>query len=243
MTIPELFNRALLLWRRAPDLLFRVASVFLFLPALAVMLFVPSIDLVGVPEEGVRDRMVQWFVANAPALSGALLIELIGSTTILVLLLAPERPSVAEAMARALRLFPAMLVAWSVVFLIVMTGSFLFLLPGFYAAGRTMVTGAMLVTRPERGPFAAVADGIRRTRGHGWKLLVVTMAVLGAGQIAAAIVPVTDGRGDTAFEVLEVVSAIASAAASAVLSLTMTLLQVAAFQLLPEAAEPPRQGE
>jgi hypothetical protein len=220
------------LWRANRDLLVRVVGVFFFLPALALQLFVTPVVIVqDMAPEALSAALQNWLLQNWYWVLGNLLVVTFGTAVLFVLLLDTARPALDRALGRGLALLPVLALASLAAGVIVLTGMFALFLPGFYFAGRTMLTGPTVIAEPNANPLAAVAGSIRRTHGHGWMLFLImstvsvviflTEAIVGDVQLALATVP-------GAHLVLDV----AIAAVSAAGALAQLLLQAAAYRLL-----------
>jgi hypothetical protein len=242
----ELFASAFAIWRGDADLLQRVAAVFFFLPAFAFLLFVPSLNLVGLSEDQARTALAAWLSDNAVWGLGLLLIQSFGSTAMLVLL-GSERPVPGKALLTALRLFPALLLAWLATLLMMLAivialsplivvapqfATAATLVPLLYLGARTFLTGPMVVMERGRGPIGALIEGIRRTKGNGGRLLLVMLTVNGGYYLLASLVQAlllgTAGKSEAAGIALDALLA----AIGAVGGLALMLLQVAAYRAL-----------
>ncbi|MEI9928730.1 MAG: hypothetical protein WDN44_14950 [Sphingomonas sp.] len=230
LTPVGIFAEAGALFRRDRDLLLRVAAVFFFLPALGGELFFPWPEP---PQDqaAATELLIAWAGANAPWLVGQIVAQLLGIGILLVLLLDSRKPTLGAAMVRALRLLPALMLAWGGVLAIVCSGALLFFVPGLYALGRTFVVSATLVDEPQRGPLGAIVAGIRRTERNGWMLVLVAMALFAAGSLTIAVI---DGFGGAlgGSGPLRAVFACLDAAVAAAVALGQVLAQVAAYRLL-----------
>lgn len=223
------FAAALSAWRGARDLLVPVAGVFFFLPALALALFLPQLDSAGLEGEALGDALLAWYGSVIHWFALQLLVQLFGSAVVLVLMLDPDRPTLGEAMARALRLLLRLVLGSLAATLLIVAGLLLFILPGLYAAGRAFLVLPTLVAERDRGVADGLDSAFRHTRGHAWLLLLLALTVvLGnfvMGNFAAAVEVGAGALGTLA-------SAIVIAAVSAVTGLAQALLQVAAYRAL-----------
>jgi len=228
------------LWRHERDLLIRVASVFFFLPTLAVRLFLPVPDLEGVTREDLPRIVSGWLAQSGGWIALQLVVLTFGSGLILVLLLDRSRPTIGAAMVRSVKLLPLMLIAWASVLFAMALGSMLLFVVALYIGGRGFLAGAAVVMRPERGPFAAVVESVRLTARRGWMVAALAVLVF-AGSYFAALVfsilaeAIVRSSGSLALQApLEILTAAASAAGS----LAMVLLQAAIYR----AATAPSSG-
>jgi hypothetical protein len=231
LTFAGVFADAGVLWRANRDLLVRVASVFLFLPLLAVQLFLAYPDLTQMEPEAALRAFWDWYIQNWYWFLAAGTVQVFGQGVLFALLLDPGRPKLDAALGRALRLLPTLWAAAIGVFLIIVAGFFALILPAFYLTGRTLLTGAVVMAERQTNPIAAIADGMRRTRNNGWVLMLVTLSVgfvvmlagnvLHKAELAAAGMPYADA-----------VFGLMTAAAGAAGGLAQLLLQAAAYRAL-----------
>jgi len=173
----DLFTGAGAYWRGGPEALVAVAGVFFFLPQLANLLFVPVFDATGLEGVALTQAMLDFFMRNLPWSAAQFIAESMGVATVLLMLLDPARPSVGEALGRALRLLPGLVVARLIAAAAVMLGLLLLFVPGFYLSGRTFLTSAVYVFEPQRGPGGAAVAGFERTRGNGWLFFLAVFGV------------------------------------------------------------------
>ena len=230
LTFAGVFSDAGALWRRDRDILMRVAGVYFLLPAFATQLFLVPPDRTGLGEEEVAAQTFAWYGATLHWHLANLLAGMFGSAVLLVLLLDPARPTLAQAMARALRLLPGLLLASAGVLVLVVLGSMAFLIPGLYLVGRTWLTGAVLVCEPGRGPIGAITGSIQRTRKRGWLLLAVAMTIFSATYLMAVIANVATLQL-AALPVRTAIDALQAAVAAGA-GVAQILLQVAAHRRL-----------
>lgn len=223
------------LWRANRDLLVRVTAVFFFLPAFAMQLFpVAEVSLDVATDAPPKQLLQVWFDLMTllwPWVLGTTLAQTLGTALLLVLLLDERRPTLSEALGRAIRLAPALFVALILSFALVGVGLGIFILPGLYAIGRTLLTGAVLVGEHQTNPLKAIAIGIARTTGNGWMLFLLMF-------LAAACFWLPESLIEQPRRSLEAVPAAwallggAGAAVAAAAALAQLLLQVAAYRVL-----------
>ncbi|MFX5760783.1 hypothetical protein ABTE44_18820, partial [Acinetobacter baumannii] len=89
-----------------------------------------------------------------------------GALAITVFVMDRARPSVAEAMARALRLFPVYVVLSAGVAIVAFLGMLALVVPGLWIAGRAMLIAPSLVEEGTQPP-GPVMQSLRLTRGNG----------------------------------------------------------------------------
>ncbi len=226
------FAEALALFRRDRDVHLWVAAFFFFLPAFAGRLFLPEPQVADLDPDATMTALLQWFADNAHWIAAQVLVQLLGVGTLLVLLLDSARPTIAQALMRALRLLPWLLLAQLLSLALVMLGTALFVLPGFYAIGRTFLTMAILVAEPERGPFGAFGASIARTHQLGWLLALMAVVVYIASSVPASV------GAPASLPLAKVLLDAIGAASVAAGGLAQVLLQIAVYRQLAA----PRQG-
>lgn len=233
----RVFGDAIHLWQVHRDVLVRVASVFIFLPLFAVRLFLapPATDKPEVTLMEMGRILSEWLAAHWPVMVANMLIQTFGAAVLLVMLLDPARPPIERAMQRALPLVPLLLVASLAVTALTMFGLLAAIVGAFYVMGRTFLTGASLVAGPSSNPFEAVANGIKRTRGHGWMLLGVSMTISVATIMIGGMFDGYDMHKGSA--VIGALMAGVGAAISTAGSIAMILTQVAAYRGLGPAKQ------
>lgn len=222
-------------WRAHHDVLLRVAAVFMFLPTLAAQLFLPPPVLTSAEtREAMTDAITAWFGVNGGWFVLELVVISYGAGALLVLLLGRGGESVGEALFRALRLLPALLIAWTCVMIAVSLGSMLLIVVSFYIGGRLLMTGPVVVAEPGRGPFAALVESVKLSRRNGWLLSAVTVVVLGGGYLAALVPQMMIGALAAAGQAQPLVTVpldILSSAGSAAGWTALVLVQASAYRL------------
>jgi hypothetical protein len=239
--VAGVFADARAMWRSERDLLVRVASVFFFLPTLAARLFLPMPDVQAATRQDLLRIVSEWLAQQGGWIVLQLVLLTFGSGVVLVLLLDRSRPTLGAAMLRTLKLLPLLLIAWTSVLFAMALGSMLLLLVALYIGGRAFLTGAAVVMRPERGPFAAVADSVRMTARRGWVVAGMCVTVFGCTYVGAllfsAVLLLVERSGGS--PLLQLPLEILTAAVSAAGSLAMVVLQAAIYRA---AAVAPSSG-
>ncbi|MEO7170740.1 MAG: hypothetical protein ABIY39_10235 [Sphingomonas sp.] len=188
LNVIGVFNDAWKLWKRDRELLIGVAGFFLFVPQLALKLFVPLPP--DLPDFGDAAKLRAW-VDAAESWSSQYslivillwLVTLFGSVAVFTLYLDPDRPEARRALARALRLSPRFLLLTILVALPVQFGLIFLLLPGFYAQGRLLLALPAVVAEQPQGALASISRSMALTRGHGMVLAGMGCIVLLAGDL------------------------------------------------------------
>jgi hypothetical protein len=229
------FAEVAALWRRDRDLLLRIASVFFFLPGLAMLFFLPDMPA-ATPgsDEGAR-IFLQHLLANAHWFALQQVVELFGAGLLFVLYLRPGARSVGEGLGETLRAFPGFVLSMVLSFAMVFCGAMLFFVPGFYLAGRTFLFGPIAIAERRGSPFQVAVRGFALTQKQGWNLFaLVVITALPSYGIAILAGTLQRGLGDGPVGVA-IASPIAAAASGATL-LAVTLLRVAVYKRLTAAS-------
>lgn len=237
-TLAGVLGEAGALWRSDQELVLRIAAVFVFLPQLAVLLFLPKApDVAGLTGEAWIDALQPWFAIILPWMLAAALVQILGQASVLMLLLDARGPSVGEAIARALPLLPGVFFVALAINLAQIAGLAALIVPAIYVMGRCFLILPSIVARPERGLGHGIVAGIRHTHLRGWLIGLIPFSIFIAGQLLGqlvlALVPAESAAASPS-----VMAANAAASLIAALSVTAhTLLQAAAYRVLV-----PRQG-
>lgn len=172
--------------------LLALAGALVFLPAFAALLLAdPLPPLPEAPRDQVQ--MAAWMNAvlawggrgNALLYLVADAVAAYGAAAIALLLVAPEHPTVREALAGAGRRFLPFALVNLAVAVPVGLGMWLFVLPGLYAQARFCAAVPLLAHDRSTGAGAALAGSLRRTRGRGLALTGALVALFLAQWIVA----------------------------------------------------------
>ncbi len=214
------------------DLLIAIAGVFLLMPTLVMNILRPMDMAQDLPP---LEALELWIDTNWHYLVLSAVIAALGRLAMLILLLAPERPTVAEALAAGLKLLPIFVVTNILVGLMLFAGAVLLILPGLYLAGRTLLAEVTLVAERLSNPVAAITRSIRVTRGNGWRIFAMAAIIYVAGFVvtglANASVVVIQIVGGTA-EVTGFLGALVSALFGAGVTLVLLLVTIAIYRQL-----------
>jgi hypothetical protein len=227
LSFAGVFADAGAMWRSERDLLLRLAGIFLFLPIFGLRLFLPELDVKNVAEDALWPAIAAWYNANALWLAAQLIFQAVGVATMLALLLDPARPTVGRALTRALGLLPSLMVGLAGIMLFTGLGAFLFILPGLYVLGRTLLVWPVLVSEPALGPFRGFAAAIQRTHKHGWMLLLALVTIwIPAYMVAGIFDASAASAGPLGKALVDMLVALISTAAG----LAQLLVQAAAYR-------------
>ncbi len=227
--------------RRDVAVLLPVAALFLFVPTLAMLLLMPAPPLA--PGAGASEEQLSlfvraygdWLVANAPAFGAGAGCALMGSATLAAFYLDAQAQNLGEALARAVALLPRFVLAGLIVGVPTFVGAWLFVVPGLYVMGRTMLAGPILVAERPVSALGAVLASVQRTRGHGLMLTALSAALLLAGQLLPlpflAMVQ-SLGEAHAANPVVVALLSVAAAICSAAAALATILARVWLYRVL-----------
>jgi hypothetical protein len=234
LNLAHLFVAAGASWRRERALLLPVAGLFHFLPALALLLLLPQGPVTnGGNDEAALDLLLAYAREHAGAILAVNLVQLAGAAILLVLCLAPGRPSLGEAMRIALQRLPVFVAAALLTWAALMAGALL-ILPALYLIGRLFLVGAA-IGGEGRGPVAAIVRSVELTHRRGWACFVAAALPFLAGQVVVSIA----GGIDSAFAaagaesgVVHIVFSAFAAAGATAAWLVALLLKIALYRRL-----------
>jgi hypothetical protein len=157
------------------DLLGAVAGMFLLLPAVIVeqMVTRPKALEKGAGNEAVLAQFAQYAELNWHILLIYAVVSSFGVLTLQSLLLRSERLTVAEALQAALPILPAYVLANLLQGLGVMSGMFLFVIPGLYLIGRLALIAPVAAAERRSNPLTILQRSVILTHGNGWRVLGV----------------------------------------------------------------------
>ncbi len=238
----EVFSDAAAQWRSDQEMLFTVAAAFLFLPALGFGMLITDVTPVArdAPPEVMWAALDAFFRANWPWYLGAAVLQEFGSLAMMVLMLDASRPTVGQALARALPLLPLYLLAMILSGLLIGFGFSLLIVPGVYLMGRLFLVAPALAAEPRRGPLGAIEASVRLSGGHGWLLAAIWLVVAVTAFVLSGLVPAQNPAGVAGVVAITVdlVSRLLLAGLGTAASVAALLLRVAAYRRLG----PARQG-
>jgi Uncharacterised protein family (UPF0259) len=186
------------LWRVHGDVLLILAGLLLMVPQFASQLFFPFkpetvVDFANAETVTAYFAEYQAYIAASwPGLLVFSLVSTVGTGTILIAMLDPDRPTIGNAIGRAFRFLASLFVLNFLVSLAVYFGLLLLIVPGLYLFGRLAIATASLMANRSGNPLDALRQSFAMTRGNGWSvaffsLFVVIVASLLASGIQAII--------------------------------------------------------
>ena len=182
------------LWRRDRAVLWPLAGLFLFLPTLALMLFVDPLtvrtDVAANPTPADTAALVAqyraWIAANSGYFLTVGLVSAFGTLAILGYYLDRAATTVGEVLTGALTLLPRYVLASLITSVAITVGLAMFFLPGIYLAGRWLLFGPVLVAEAPISAIDSVVRALRLTRRRGWVLAGVMIIAIAADVILPA---------------------------------------------------------
>ena len=216
------------------EIILTVIGVFVFLPAFAWVLLIPQPQFES-NDPNLFPHVMAWWNSVAPWFLLRSLLEMVGTATLLAMLLRSDRPTVTAALGRAARLLPLLLLT-NLLIGMLQFGAFLcFVIPALYLIGRTAMANAALIAEDKTNPVRAVGRSFELTDGNGWRIAATFLLII----IVTGIVSlaVTSVFGSLFALVLPValaapLDALLAAAMASVLDIAGLLFVVATYRQL-----------
>lgn len=188
LNLAATWNDAKAMVSRDRDVLSAVAGMFLLVPMIVSGWLLPDPRPLaeGATVSDLLAAQIAFFGDNAPVILTSGLFVTFGTLTMLVLLVHPSRPVVADALRLALRLLPLYLLANLLQSLAVFGGFMLFILPGVYLVARLICIAPVLAAEEERGPMALLMRSWAITRGSGLRILLMLGSILLVAMIVSS---------------------------------------------------------
>lgn len=225
---------------RESRLLTALAGVFFLLPGIAVDLFGPRTEATTFAE------FVAAFEPYIPFFILVSLVQIVGQIAIWALILAPERPTVGEAIRRGFVLLPFYFLVYLCTNLMIFVGLLFLIVPGLYLATRVAPVGPVFVAENERWPAGAIGRSFAVTRGNAFPIfafllivgIVFLVLLLVTTMVIGTLLPLLGldmAPGGAGAAILGIVTGIVSAAGTTV----FTLMPIAIYrQLAGDPAAP-----
>lgn len=174
------------LWRAHAEFIPVLAGLFVMVPFFAMVLFLPF----PVPESGqlTLEALEAYSEDNRWPLLLFNLVILFGSASILGLMLDARRPTVGEALRTAFVMLPGLAVLSLLLQFVLTIGVLLFVVPGVYLLGRLALALPWQMAHRDINPLRALVRAFELTRGNGWSVAGLLLAVIVAGWIAATVI-------------------------------------------------------
>lgn len=222
------------------QLLVALAGVFFLLPGLLLSLTLPAVEDVSS-----LAAIIAVLRPYFPLILLVSLVQMVGQLAIWALVMAPERPTVSEAIKAALLFLPFYFIINLFANIIVGLGLFLFILPGLYLACRFAPIGVIAIGEGIRNPVTAVKRSFEITRGNALPifafLFIIGIVFLLISFVSSLVFGTVFllfgldmGVGGTGTALLAVISGIISAAGSVI----FTLMPVTMYRQLTGSDTP-----
>jgi len=235
LSFSGVFADAGTMWRSHREMLSAIAGVFFLLPILGVLLLLAQSGMPSDPDPAKLNEAVRAFYsANLGWMLLANLFIDFGTFAIFTLFLHPGDRTLGDVLIATLRqLFPFVAIDL-VAGILFGLGMSLFILPGLFFFGRTLLAAPALAAAPEQGVVAALRQGWQRSAAFNWVVLlgmaaatiVTAVFVILFGSVLLGIV----GRAIGDSRPLEAAAYFLIAGIGAMAWLMLALIRVAAYR-------------
>lgn len=188
LNMSSAFERARELFTTNLQLLLAVAGVFFVIPQLLIGFISgsadglpPGLDSSGSLEE-VLEILNTFFLANFIWILLSALMTILGSLTILVIMLDHSRPTVGQAIGIAVAMFLAYFIMSLLIGLATGFGLVLLIIPGIYFAVKFSLAPSIMVAEKQTNPIDAMKSSWALTKGNSLRIffyLLIIGVVLG----------------------------------------------------------------
>ncbi len=161
-----------------------LTGLFMMVPDFVRNLFLPVPIIATFDDEGIK-AVQAYFLDNSGWLFLINLPVLLGSATILNLLLDAKRPTVGQALATSFVMLPSVLALNLLTQFAIFGGFLMFIVPGLYLIGRLSVASAWQMAHRNMNPLTAFARSMAMTRGHGWAITGIVLLFVVVSAIVA----------------------------------------------------------
>lgn len=216
------------------ETIFILAGVFIFLPWLAQALYFPPPAMRQFDAAAVQAYLA-YLRDNFPAVFATRLMGLLGTGAILTLLIGPDQPTVGDAIKRAGRFLPNLLLVDILVQLMWTLGFFALILPCLYLMGRTCLSQATMMAEGIGSPIQATARSFALTDQAGWRVfgfIAIVALVSWIGASAAMTVFGVVGKLLLPAAASTQIDAVLTAASTALLSIIAILVPAGLYRQL-----------
>lgn len=232
----QAWTEAMAMLKGQREILLTIAGAFFLLPAMLLNALNP---FASPPDANSIEQLTAaysvWVSENWPWLLIVALLAVLGRLAILILLLAPERPTVGQALAAGAAMLLVAFILNILIGFLVGAGLLLFIIPGFYLFARSFLAETLLVAERLRSPVRPIARAFEVSKGNGWRIfflvaiiwLAIQFIAGAVGTVAGIFAALNDGTGLATF-----FTAFFAGLASAAGSLLFLLLSVAIYRQL-----------
>lgn len=239
ISIQAVLADAWALFLRDRGWLIRLAAPFLFLPSFALALLVPRWPAApGAEAAGSDGRTLvwaelfgDWLRVNGGWYALAYAVGAFGSAALYAAYLDREAGDVRGALRRAGPILPRFLLAALLIAIPTGAGLYLWVVPGLYVMGRTMLASPAILAERPLSAVGALARSFALSAGAGLPLMALAGAVLLAGVVLAqpfAAIEAAGGGG----RIAAAFAAAGIAAVSMATNLAQVLVAVSAYRRL-----------
>lgn len=229
----QAWTEAMAMLRGQRELLLTVAGALILLPTLIISTVYPVEPPADPTLEAQLAVLRAWFAEHWFATLVGALVGALGRLTILILLIAPGRPTVGEALSAGVRLLALFFLTGLLANLVVLGGALLFVIPGLYLIGRTLLAETALVAERLGNPVAPIGRAFALSRGNGWRIFATFAIIYVAGWLLSTVIILVLGVlgalfGDTS--VVAFLTALVGGLFQAGVSLVLVLISVAFYR-------------
>lgn len=222
------------------DWLLPVYGLFAFVPAAAVALLLPMEASGQATPQQLMAAFQAYFATNIHWLILSGLLSAFATATILIALSDGAKPTVGQAMGRAVALVPAFYLLTIIANIVIGMGLFLLIVPGIYLLGRLTLGHVHMAAERRMNPLWALGASWNTSSGNGWRIAFMTVLIfvigLIAGLAAGAVLGVIGGLVGGP-EAAKTVNVIATTLFSTITGLVILLVQLAIYRQLAGAPE------
>ena len=215
--------------RTHATLLLAITGVFLLLPQFAQGLFFAPPEIRGFDRSAI-EAMNEYFSENFVMLFLLNLPVALGQAAILSLVLAPEKPTVGQALSMAATMLLGVVALNVLTNLITFGGMLLFVVPGVYLLGRLSVAAAAQMAERISNPITAIGRSMTLTAESGFQIAGLIILIWFVGYILAMAIGAIVGIILTL-----IVPSVAASAAISLLHAVLASLTLLALTILGAA--------
>lgn len=174
------------LFRAHVEILLIITGVFMLLPLMAQMIYLPPPALTSLDPAGLQ-AFFSYYEDNIIPVLLVRLAMIAGTGCLFALMLARDAPTVGEAIRRAALLLPPLVLAEILTQILIVFGLIALILPGLYIIARVALVTPVIVIEKVRNPISALRRSFALTQGLGWQifgLIAIIMIVAWIGSSA-----------------------------------------------------------
>lgn len=237
ISILPVLRDAWALFRRDRQWLLRFGAPFLFLPTFALALLVPRWPAAPVSAGADAgslawaDRFGEWLSRYGGWYALGYAVSAFGAAALFAAYLDRDAPDLRGALRRGGTLLPRYLLAAILVAIPTGAGLYLWVVPGLYVMGRTMLASPALVAERPVGAVQALLRSLQMSAGAGLPLMALAATVLLAGIVLAQPFVAVEALGQGG-QVVAAAAAAGIAAVSMLTNIAQVLVAVAAYRRL-----------